>query len=943
MQVPAAPETLGPSPPLDGEALGLALERALGPERVRRDRGTLVAYSTDASPFHSEPRAVVLVRSEEDLVRTLRVCRDLGVPVTPRAAGTSLSGAAIGPGVVLETSGFRDILEFNAAEGWVRVQPGIPLKDLNRFLATKGFCFPPDPGSDDVCRIGGMIGHNAAGYRTVKYGQTRDYVLALRVVLPDGNLLDARDTPLDGAEWASLAARLPALETVRREVESHRVGILASRRPVKKHSCGYDVFSLADGLARGMFPLATLFVGSEGTLGVVTEAKLKVLPVPSRRLTVLLYLDRFPDLGHLVNEILPLRPSAMEAVDGDSLDMIGREAFGIPATARAMLLVEFDDGDLDARAREIAERIGPRHSLSRPVEVASDPERQAALWKVRKALLPTIYRRPGARKAWGFVEDAIVPQDRVPAFIEYLAALAARYGTQAGIYGHVGDGNTHFRPLFDPTDSGDRERMKAMREEFHRDVLERFGGTPSAEHGIGRLRADILPRIWGPEVYGVMRAIKEALDPRGILNPGVLLASTPWTESWDPVKLPKACVTCGKCNPVCPAYAVLQEEDASARGWFRIANDPSLVLEEARSLLRDCLYCKSCKIVCPAAVDVGHEVNAWRQKHPENVLNELYFEAIHSHPRAFALMTRILGATQFLWDRPAVRRILDFASRPNLLKLPKDMRLPAMSRTTLEERWIELVHRPGRIAYFPGCAANTMADGTGDAILRVLRRNRVDVVIPKWACSGTPMMVYGFADKVRRLARYNVDHLAPFDVVITGCASCNLSLKDYADLLADDPDYAERARSLARKVKDISEFLVELPTFKPPADVGRPTVRVTYHDPCHLRVSDIRRPPREVLRMIPAFDLAEMRDAAVCCGGAGTFSMKNRELSMAHFHQVKGPAVRDSGAAVVASSCPACHIQFRDGLGDGVPVKHVAVLLDEAYRAEDAANGRTPA
>lgn len=923
----------------EGLAIGFALRRAVGEDRVRMDRASRTVYSTDASPFHVDPTAIVVAESEEDVRKTLSVCRDLGVPLTPRAAGTSLSGGAIGPGVVLETSGMRRILEFSAAEGWVRVEPGVPLLDLNAFLADAGFFFPLNPGSEDVCRIGGMIGHNASGYRTVKYGQTSDHVLGLRVLLWDGTEVDAHDVALDSSEWRELAIRVPAIDEIRRDIESHSDLIRRARRAVTKHACGYDVFRIASGLERGVFPLQSLFVGSEGTLGVVLEARLRVLRLPVARRTVLLFLDRLEELGPLVQDLLALRPSALESVDGDSMDLLGRSAHAIPASAAAMLLVEFDGEVSDELAGRVAQSIAPRYRLSRTPETASDPERQAELWKIRRGLLPTIYKRPGTRKAWGFVEDAAVPVERVPEFIVFLSELTKRHGTQAAIYGHIGDGNTHFRPLFDPNDPSDLERMKAMRIEFDAAVLDRFGGVPSAEHGIGRLRADILPRIWGQDVYALMHRIKKTLDPEGLLNPGVLIADTPWWASWDRVKTPLPCVTCGKCNAVCPAYAVLQEEDEGARGWFRIANDPGLVYKEARWLLKDCLNCKSCKIVCPADVDVAHEVNVFRRRHPENALNDLYFEAVHTRGRVFRAMTKMLGTTQFLWDRPWARRILAWLSAPNLLSIPTEMILPRLARTTLEERWLDLVHKPGRVAYFPGCAANTMADGTGDAIIRVLQRNGVAVVIPKWVCSGTPMMTYGFAEKVRRLARFNVDMLAGYDAVITGCASCNLSLKEYAELLADDPAYSDRARTLAARVRDISEYVLELPTFKaPPTYVGRKT-RVTYHDPCHLRVSEIRAAPREVLRRTSAYEFVEMRNADVCCGGAGTYSMKNRGVSMAHFRRVKEPSVRASGAEVVASSCPACHIQFRDGLRESIPVKHVAVLLDEAYAFGEARSG----
>jgi len=508
------------------------LERAIGAEKVRTDDSIRRTYSTDASPCAVEPRAVAFAETEDDVRAVLRVCRELEVPITPRASGTSLSGAAIGPGVVLDTTRFHRILEFDPERRRIRVEPGILLAELNAYLAERGMRFAPDPGSQDLCRIGGMVGHNASGYRSVKYGQTRDHVLGLKVLLADDTLLEAHDVAVDGAEWREIASRAKGLGLVQEEIEAHRDAILSSRRPIRKHSCGYDLGGVAESLARGVFPLASLFVGSEGTLGIVTEVTLRVLPLPARRVTLLLYLERFEDLGPAVTDILTWGPSAIEAVDGDSLALLDREALGIPQTARAMLLVEFDEGDLDATADAVVRRIASRYRLSRDAEVASDPVRQSTLWKVRRSLFPTIIQRPGPRKAWGFVEDPIVPRDRVPEFMAFLVDLTRRHGTLAGIYGHIGDGNTHYRPFFDPTDPQDFVRMRALREEFDRTLLDRFRGAPSGEHGIGRIRAETLPRVWGSEAYGVMRRIKEALDPRALLNPGVLFSSDPWWATW---------------------------------------------------------------------------------------------------------------------------------------------------------------------------------------------------------------------------------------------------------------------------------------------------------------------------------------------------------------------------------------------------------------------------
>jgi len=522
----------------DSESLRRTLEDRLGPGRVRGDEETLATFSMDASPYVVRPTVVVRAESEAEIAETVRVCARFGVPITPRAGGTSLSGAAVGPGVVLDVSPCRAVLEFHSEASTVHVQAGLPLRELTANLDPRGFFFPPDPGSADVCCIGGMIGHNSAGFRTVKYGTTASFVRSLRVVLADGRILEAGDLALDGPAWNQAVQRVPAIATVREVVERHRAAIEAARRPVAKIACGYDLFAIAEALDRGVFPLARLFVGSEGTLGVVTEAVLGVLPKPAARVTVLLALERLEDLGTLVQNLLPLGPSVMEAIAGASLRILDAAALAVPRSAHAILVIEFDAGDLEQLVRKTL-REASAVRLGASPQVARDPEGQAHLWKVRRSILPTLLNRPGSRKPWGFVEDPVVPRDRVPEFIAFLEELTQRYETEAGIYGHIGDGNVHYRPLFDLADPEDLHRMQSMREEFDTAVLERFGGALSAEHGIGRLRAEVLPRMWGREVWAVMRSIKEALDPQGLLNPGVLFGSTPWWHGWHAIGSPR--------------------------------------------------------------------------------------------------------------------------------------------------------------------------------------------------------------------------------------------------------------------------------------------------------------------------------------------------------------------------------------------------------------------
>src|SRR5256885_15134109 len=244
----------------DDATLRRALEHAMGAEKVRPDDSILRGHSADASPCAVEPRAVAFAEADDDVRAVLQVCRELEVPITPRASGTSLSGAAIGPGVVLDTTRFHRILEFDLERRRIRVEPGILLAELNAYLAERGMRFAPDPGSQDLCRIGGMVGHNASGYRSVKYGQTRDHVLGLRILLADGTPVHAHDIPLEGAEWREIVGRANGLEQGGKEIEAHQDAILSRRRPLREHSCGYDLVGPPESLAPGGFPPPVPFV-----------------------------------------------------------------------------------------------------------------------------------------------------------------------------------------------------------------------------------------------------------------------------------------------------------------------------------------------------------------------------------------------------------------------------------------------------------------------------------------------------------------------------------------------------------------------------------------------------------------------------------------------------------------------------------------------------------
>ncbi|HSF68768.1 MAG TPA: FAD-linked oxidase C-terminal domain-containing protein, partial [Nitrospira sp.] len=589
--------------PHTSRAVGADLRRLLRSDQVKDDSPTKTAYAVDASIYRMEPQAVALVESEDDIARLVRYAVDRGIPLTARAAGTNLTGSAIGSGIILDVSRLHRILEVNKEERRARVQPGIVLADLNQQLAPDDLMFGPDPSSGDMCKLGGMLANNSAGPHTLRYGAVKDNVESVRVCLSSGTWLDARACAMDDPIAVERLSSHPAIRETWSLVQAH-AELLERKRPrVSKNSCGYNLFGLAEGLSRGLIDLPKLFIGSEGTLGVFSEATIRLVEKPRATMTALIHFKRLEDVGEAVPQLLGLGPSALEVMDANTLDLIGRSRHGIPADSAATLLAELDTVDPTVDLREHAERIAGlcrRYSLASDVVAAYDPEHRERLWKARKALYPTLYRFDVRKKPINFVDDVVVPAERISELIRYLEEFFGGQRIPVAIFGHIGNGNAHIVPLLDVNDEQDYRKMVQGYHEIHRTVLDRFGGSICGEHGDGRVRAEYVPAMFGPELYDLFVKVKRAFDPSGVLNPGVKISDRPFTEHIDYTRLSKSCATCAKCNAVCPVYDVFRSEDMSSRGWFEIITDANYSYLNSKRVVEACLNCKSCRTACPA-------------------------------------------------------------------------------------------------------------------------------------------------------------------------------------------------------------------------------------------------------------------------------------------------------------------------------------------------------
>ncbi|WHZ15057.1 MAG: FAD-binding oxidoreductase [Nitrospira sp.] len=929
--------------PTPSSAVVNDLRRLLGEAKVQHDFPTLTAYAVDAGIYRMTPQAVVLVESEADIEAVVRFAVARGIPLTPRAAGTNLTGSAIGSGIILDVSKMNRILEVNEQERWARVQPGIVLAELNRQLSRRNLLFGPDPSSGDMCKLGGMLANNSAGPHTLIYGAVKDNVQALRVCLPSGSWLSAAPLGLNDQALGRTLAAHPSLQPILDLVQRRRALIDSKRPTVSKNSCGYNLFSLADGLGQGLFDLPKLFVGSEGTLGVMGEATLRLVPKPQGTLTALIHFRRLEEVGEAVPHLLGLRPSALEVMDVNTLNLIGRAAHGIPAAAAATLLAEFDSHEGETDLRERADRMAAicrRYQLCADVTMAYDKEQREQLWKARKALYPTLYRFDPRKKPINFVDDVVVRAERISELIRYLEEFFHGQQVPVAIFGHIGNGNAHIVPLLDVNDRQDFDKMVQAYHEIHQAVLSRFGGSICGEHGDGRVRAEYVRKMFGDELYHLFVQVKQQLDPTNVMNPGIKISETPFTEHIDYTRLSKSCATCAKCNSVCPVYDVFQSEDMSSRGWFEIVTAKDYSYLNSQRVVEACLNCKSCRTICPAGVDVSELILQRRAEHPNRGSRWLF--ALQAQLPIFEAILKVMARTQRLWDRPVPRSIIERLFAPLLrriaptAKLPAEMVLPKLASAHLRDRYQDLTKHlkqgtAPRIAYFHGCAANYFDDGVGDAVIAVLRKHGVEPELPPQRCSGTPIETYGHVDLVKENARFNLQSLAGYEAVVTGCASCTLMLKEYKKCFEDEPE-RQAAEALAKKVLHITEFVARSDKQPAMGSPEGPTRRVTYHSSCHLRAAGVTKEPRRILKQLPGTDYVEMTDADRCAGGAGTYVVKDYDTSQKIFER-KRRNIEESGAETVATSCPACMIQLNNGLRGHTVVKHVAQLLNEAYES----------
>jgi FAD/FMN-containing dehydrogenase/Fe-S oxidoreductase len=973
---------------MDTSRLIRALQESVKGE-VRFDPYSRTLYSTDASIYQIVPIGVVIPRDAEDIAATLRIAHEQGVPVLPRGGGTSLAGQSIGRAIVLDCSKYMDrLLELDPAGRWARIQPGIVQDELNLAAHPHGLRLGPDTATSNRATLGGMMGNNSCGARSIVYGKTSDHVQELRVLLIDGTELHLRrPTPAAAGQPPSSRGREGELYgTAARLVDRHRAEIDRRFPKLLRRVSGYNL----DLLAADPTDLVGLMIGSEGTLGVITEARVGLMPRPTDAVLLVVHFTDHLASFEAVPLILESRPSAVELIDRMVLEMTraqleyARRLTFVRGDPDALLVVELSGNDPAALREGIANLEARLRAAGHGYAYvqALTPADQDNIWRVRKAGQGLLQGVKGDAKPITFVEDTAVPPERLAPYMRRFRALLDARGVRAAFYAHASVGCIHVRPLINLKVRRDIETMKAIAREVGELVIE-FEGTMSGEHGDGLARSWFVERFFGAELYGAFREVKRAFDPPGLMNPGKIVDGPPiddalrygpdyrtrtvatyfdWAKDGGLAGAVELCSGVGACRKtiegtMCPSYMVTREEEHSTRGRANLlravlsgALPPGELtgrrLFEALDL---CLECKGCKAECPANVDMAklkYEFLAgYHRVHGVPLRSRAFghFRTVARWGSATApLSTWAASTAPARWmlevfgglDRR--RRLPPFARETFLRWWASRERSGAAARDAL--RPASGIRRPasrGTVAFFADTFTIYNYPHLGQAAVRLLESMGFDVVLAPAACCGRTLISKGLLAQAQQAARRNVAALLPLaaaGIPIVGLEpSCILTFRDEVPDLAPGDD----ARMLSPHVMLIDEFLAAEHRRAPLLVGNAGGRRVLLHGHCHQKALAGTGAIREVLGA--AGYVVDEVDSG-CCGMAGSFGFEREHynVSMAIGERRLLPAVRalPEDAAVVAMGV-SCRQQIAHGTGRRP--YHLVELLAAGIRQESVA------
>jgi FAD/FMN-containing dehydrogenase/Fe-S oxidoreductase len=957
------------------ERLARKLRAAVHGE-VRFDAGAQALYATDASNYRQVPIGTVIPRNVESIAAAVKLCHEFQAPLLMRGAGTSLAGQGCNAAVVIDTSKYMNqVIEIDPVARRARVQPGLICDDLRRAAEQHGLTFGPDPATHQYCTLGGMLGNNSCGVHSIMAGKTVENTEELEVLTYDGLRMRVgatSDTELAriiemGGRRGEIYARLKALR-------DRYADLIRARYPrIPRRVSGYNLDEL---LPENGFHVARALVGSEGTCVVVLEAVMRLIPSPPVRVLVVLGFADVFEAADRVPAVMETGPIGLEGFDDNMIGNMKRKRLHLDKVALlpeggGWLLAEFGGATREeavGRAQQLIERS---KTFARPptAKLCENLAEQKKLWTVRESGLPSTSFVAGERDTWEGWEDAAVAPEKLGGYLRDLSELLTRYGYRYAFYGHFGHGCVHNRVDFDlKTAAGIRHFRKFIEEAA--DLVVGYGGSFSGEHGDGQSRAELLPKMYGPELIEAFREFKGIWDPQGKMNPHKVVdpyridenlrlgvhyrpksVATHFAFAEDEGSFARAmlrCIGVAKCRKLetgamCPSFMATREEAYSTRGrarlLFEMMQGETVAEgwhdEHVKQALDLCLACKACKAECPMKVDMATYKAEFLAHYYEGRLRPRAAYTMGLVPVWARLGARVPGLANFLTHAPGLEPLVKW-----LAGVAPERRIPRLARETFQQ-WFRrrsgkpdqrAQEKPGgqKVVLWPDTFTNCFNPEIARAAVEVLERAGCEVAVPRESvCCGRPFYDYGMLDQAkRRLARIlrvlggAIAEGVPVVILEPSCAA--VFRDELVGLFHDDED----AHRLSQQSFLLSEFLERrLPGYVPPALAGRAIVHGHCHQASVMGLSDEEK-------MLAKLGLDYRVLDSGCCGMAGSFGFEkdHYEISLAIGERVLLPAVRNAAAdTLVIADGFSCREQIAQATGRRA--LHFAEVLQRAFQA----------
>lgn len=923
---------------------------------VRFDEVTRRAYSVDASIYEVVPLGVVTPRNLEELIATMEIAKRHAIPVIARGAATGITGGCLGHGIIVDLSKYlRAIIEINYDQEYVICEPGVIQDELNAQLSPRGYRLGPDTSTGNRATIGGMLANNAAGARSLRYGKMVDHVEEVTLALSGGELIKLkRLTEKKSLEKASKLTREGVIYQTLIDLKQEYAHEIAERFPkIPRRVSGYNLDEL---IKDEEFNPAKLIAGSEGTLGIAVEIKLKICKKPKVTALCVMHCDALlPAMRH-IPAMLDFHPLSLEMIDAKILNagrshpaMRGKLTW-LKDSPKAIYIAEFEAEDASSALKKLNAFTLAMQQLSIAYAYAeiTDPAEMNAVWELRKAGLGLLLSKRTYSRAIAFIEDITVAPAELFSFMTDFLDCLKSFGKEAGIYGHVGSGCLHVRPYVDLGKADEQDTMQKMMLAVA-DLLLKHGGALSGEHGDGYIRSWLNEKMFGQKLYLAFCKLKGAFDPENLLNPGKIVHAPPLLHDLrsavkvksQPIKtflnfakeggLELAADLCngnGMCrkqeNVMCPSFQVTHDEYDTTRSRAQAlraiihgqwpTTDNSLADPKLHAVLDLCIQCKGCRTECPSQVDMAkmksEALYHYHQKHGFPLRTQLFGKIgqLNKLFSPFANWVNSFSNSKF------GKRIL------NVFGIAKERSMPRLA-TERFSHWFERqpkdenLQKINYIVLFIDTFTEFNHPEIGQAAVKILKRLGYSVIAPAWSCCGRTLYSKGMLEQAKKSAFKLISQLAPYaqqGIPIIGLEPSCVSMltEDLEGLVGQDPTFLKIQAATTSFDAFLHRHLMD---GKWPFESSANPSNLLFHGHCHQKAHEGTKLSMEILQSLPGCQTT-LIDAG-CCGMAGAFGYEKEHYAFSM--QIGGlklfPSIKKTPASILVANGTSCRQQIFDG------------------------------